>query len=690
MLFDLDSSQTQLVRRPRAEVIAQIGDGSAALVLEHGFDLHPHPGQLSEKQKQRRDKLMRLIGPLLEEAPEIFDDAVRGSAVARIERQRQAARTKEEKERFATAKTIHKALDHYWRRGMTLNALTPRFASCGKGKRNPGEKKLGRPRLEGVAPGVNVTKEIEEIFEKGLSRYYASRPAARRKISLKDAYRLMVRDFFQEPFSDRDTGRTLYRVKTQWAETGYPSMRQFRYWYNRREDLLTIRRRRVGGSRYDKDMRGILGTAVAGLMGAGSRFEIDSTPIDINCVSEINRRIPVGRPTFYQVTDVLTKLICGVYVGFENASWLAANLAVRNVVENKVEFCAKYGISIRPEEWPCQGLMPARFMCDRGEWEGYDATGFVAKSGVTVELAAPYRGDQKGSGEKKFDMFHRLLRTELDGMVQKKHRERGDPKYEREAILTLREVTSAVIQVVLHLNNFNKLVDYPRSREMIADDIRAIPRDMWNWSVERGMVELSRTSWSHIEFSMLPVCKASTTSKGYKFRDHYYQPIDLRHQSRFDRARQGSSKKVTVSYDPLCNSRLWLHSDEEACGFVLLELTSRSEGTANTSFQEARAIKQDDAVHTQRHQATQDASFAAMTSNLKRTNGAARSQRKGNLTSADMQGQKSNREVERVLERQRRHGVGNDQEAASNVVPIINSRPRDDYFDADAAFFNRD
>jgi hypothetical protein len=121
-----------------------------------------------------------------------------------------------------------------------------------------------------------------------------------------------------------------------------------------------------------------------------------------------------------------------------------------------------------------------------------------------------------------------------------------------------------------------------------------------------------------------------------------------------------------------------------------LELTSRSEGTAQISFQEARAIKQDDAVHTQLHQAEQDASFATLTSNLKRTNSAARSQRKGNLTSADMQGQKSNREVERALERQRRHGADNEQVAASNVVPIIKSRPRDDYFDADAAFFNRE
>lgn len=652
VLFDLDAPNTSLHRRERDQVVEELRSGAARLVPVHGFDLHPNPARLTEAQKSRRDKLMGLIDPLLQRGPDIFDDQVRGRLIADIERQQLAA-TREEKAQFASAKTLHQAFDRYWRRGMSVNALTPSFEKCGVGKRKPGPTKLGAPVTPGMKPGVNVTPAIEKIFQKGLNRYYVAKRHARRKVSLKAAYDLMVGDFFLDTVIDPLTGRTTHPPKAEWAETGYPTFRQFRFWYDKRDDLLGIRRKREGASRYDKDMRAIVGTSVAGLMGVGSRFEIDSTPLDIGCVSEIDRTVSVGRPTFYQVTDVLSKLICGVYVGFEIASWMAAGLAVRNVVEDKVAFCSRYGVVIEPEEWPCEGVVPARFMADRGEWEGYSATEFVAKSTVTVEVASPYRGDQKGSGEKKFDQFHRLFKAHLDGMIEKKVQERGDADYRRDAVLTLPEVTTCVIEVARFLNNHNKLVDYPRTREMIAERVRAVPVELWRWCRERGMDELSRVSVRQIEFAMLPVAKATVTPMGYKFRKLFYKPASREQWTVFDKARQDGVSSVDISYDPLWTTNVWLHDPAADEGHLELELTDRTSAAADISFEDWKALCTDDRVDTGIRMPAYHGGLARAARSMAGTNKAANDDRPAKLTGAQAQGSKQARTQERGLERQR-------------------------------------
>lgn len=677
VLFDLDAPDTKLHRRARVEVVEELNSGAARLVTARGFDHHPNPARLTDAQKSRRDKLMGLIDPLLQRGPDIFDEKVRGRLIADIERQQLAA-TREEKARFASAKTLHQAFDRYWRRGMSVNALTPSFENCGKGKRTPGPTKLGAPVTPGMKPGVNVTPAIEKIFQQGLNRYYVAKRHARRKVSLKAAYDLMVGDFFLDTVIDPLTGRTSHPVKVEWAETGYPTFRQFRFWYDKRDDLLGIRRKREGASRYDKDLRAIVGTSVAGLMGVGSRFEIDSTPLDIGCVSEIDRTVSVGRPTFYQVTDVLSKLICGVYVGFENASWMAAGLAVRNVVEDKVAFCRRYGVSIEPEEWPCEGVVPARFMADRGEWEGYDATGFVAKSTVTVEVASPYRGDQKGSGEKKFDQFHRLFRAHLDGMIEKKVRERGDADYRRDAVLTLPEVTACVIEVARFLNNHNKLVDYPRTREMIAERVRAVPVELWRWCRERGMDELSRASVRHIEFAMLPVAKATVTPMGYKFRKLFYKPASREQWAVFDKARQGGVPSVDISYDPLWTTNVWLHDPTADDGHLELELTDRTSGAADISFEDWKALCADDRVDTGLRMPAYHGGLARMARSLDGTNRAANDDRPAKLTGSQAQGGKEARSKERARERQRQPRSLRPEPAVPQKPPIEAVRPVDE------------
>ena len=635
-LFDMDAKYSRFDRHLREDVLDDINNGHAEIVLGHSYDLMPNPAALSPAQTRRRDKMMRAVAPLIEQAPEIFEDRKRGRMVAALA--------------TPSAKTVHKALYRYWKNGMTANALVPSFNVCGTSPRKPGDAKLGRPRAKGFPCGVNITPDVAQIFDGAIKRLYRSN----RRNSLKAAYNQMIAEKFVDVVDDGGTGRSRSVVKAEYRETGLPSYRQFTYWYSKRDDILEIRRKRVGGSRYDKDMREVVGTATKGLYGCGSRFQIDSTPLDLGCVSEINPTAYIGRPTFYQVTDTVSSMICGIYVGLENASWAAASIAVSNVVEDKVAFCARYGVKIEPEEWPVVGALPARIMADRGEFEGYDATGFTDKSSVTVETTAPYRGDQKGTGEKKFDMVHSLLKGRLDGFVEKDHAERGDDDYRLSARLTLNQVVAAVIRAVIFLNNSHKLVDRPRSRKMIADRVPAIPREIWNWSHRHGLTEMRRAGAMAAAFALLPVGDAQTTKEGYLFRGLLYLPVDGSDRDKFAFARQNGRTPVKVSWDPLRTTNIYLHDKDADCGFKVMVLSGKSEQYANVAFAEVAELKRLDAVHTAVHEIDEAEGFAELDKAFRDINKVARQNRRTKLKARDLAGTKENRKAAVGRERETR------------------------------------
>lgn len=306
-------------------------------------------------------------------------------------------------------------------------------------------------------------------------------------------------------------------------------------------------------------------------------------------------------------------------------------------------------------------------MADRGEFESHHATELAAKSGVTVELAAPYRGDQKGSTEKKFDQFHIELRARIAGMTEKKVKERGDIDHRRDAILTVSELTSAMIAVALYLNNHHELVSYPLTREMVRDHVPPIPAHLWRWCVERGMTELKRAPVTHVEFAMLPVKNATVTAYGYRFQNLYYKPAGRAHDHHFDKARQDGVDHVAVSYHPLRTNNIYLHDRSAEHGFVVLELTDRSSGYADTAFADVGALMQSARAERSHRQFAETEGHAKMSAHLAKINAKAMAQRKHKLAQSDLSGIKQNRTDERERERAAREGS----------VPVTSFAPTD-------------
>ena len=661
-LFDLGAKGTSFSRWSRDELEAKVRAGDVGVGDRARHDAFHLDTALTDKQKTHRDGLLQVVLPLVGRAPEIFDDRARGKVVAQLER-----------DKVRSAKTVHAALDRWWRGGMVADALVPAFRNCGTGAAREGARKRGVQQPKGTPQGVPITPAIKDVFQKAIEKHYGNR----RENPLSLVYEKMKAEAWIDRVRDRNTGLWVETVKPEFAVSGFPTLRQFRYWYSQHPDRLMHRRKRKGDIVYAKDLRPTTGSAREGLFGPGSRWEIDATELEIGCVSDIDKRSFVGVPGLYQVVDVDTGLIVGIYVGLENASWMGAGLAVRNAVEDKVAFCRRFDIDIEEREWPSHGFLPTRLTADNAEFKGDKATEFSAKSMVAVENARSCRGDDKGTVEGRFNVLKTELRLHLPGLRTKGHASPDGVDWSKEARLTLRQVTQAVIRTVILVNN-RIIKSRLQTRAMMEDRIMPVPTEMWAWKVRRNMQELKACDMARAEFAMLPVANATITGDGFKFKKLLYAGEDPRDDA-FAFAKQDGVGHAKVSYDPIFNTHIFVHRGtaelreaRRAGGvpgplFRRVSLTGDSREYRDTSFTDSSRMlseRENEIKRRQQVDAERRAAFEAATEALKRQANAARPNA---LTGPEVRREVGNKATALVEEREVRPSSLRPDEA--RVVP---------------------
>ena len=96
-----------------------------------------------------------------------------------------------------------------------------------------------------------------------------------------------------------------------------PNVRQLRHYIRTHYHHSHGSRTRKGEHNWLLQGRAILGHGDHGTQGPGDKYQVDATVADVFLVSQYDRRRIVGRPVIYFVIDVWSRLIVGVYVGFE-------------------------------------------------------------------------------------------------------------------------------------------------------------------------------------------------------------------------------------------------------------------------------------------------------------------------------------------------------------------------------------
>lgn len=502
---------------------------------------------IMEKYKMFRNSILGMLSPAisLKNEPAIYFRENRGTIVKEIARQMNISSV-----------TVYKHLRRYWQRGKNINALLPDFLNCGgKGKfRVWGEKKTGRPRNypEINGEGINITSQVKKVFEMSVSRFYHTN----RENTFSAAYELMLKEFFTITHQN-STGEL---VPVLLPLNSIPTIRQFRYWYEKERNIKKMIQSRKGAKKFELNHRAILGKSDYGITGPGSKYQIDATVGDVYLVSRFNRSWIIGRPVIYFVIDIFSRMIAGMYVGLEGPSWVGAMMALANAMTDKVKFCREYDMEITDDDWSCHHV-PEAILADRGELEGRNIETLINSLNVRVENNPPYRADWKAIVEQYFKTVKMKVKPFLPGFVITDSKERGGRDYRLDAKIDIYQFTKIIIKCVLVHNNEHRLDAYGLDEDMIADNLNPIPKEIWDWGIGNRSGRLRTFPEDIIKLNLMPSEKATVTAKGIKFRNMYYCCHKALKDSWFENARNKGSWKVDIAFDPRNMSKIYLRGE---------------------------------------------------------------------------------------------------------------------------------
>ncbi|WP_318457549.1 transposase [Photobacterium leiognathi] len=411
--------------------------------------------------------------------------------------------------------SLHRALNLYWKYGQNISALIPAYKnSGGLGKsRLAGNKKRGSP-IQMLTPsieapiGVNTNENDKFIFIKAMKRFGAKG----KQVTFSKVYNLMLKEFYAEELISADTER---------REAKIPTYRAFIYWVNKLIPKQELIKKQTTPGYFDRNYRGLNGAATDHTEVPGSCFELDATVLDVHVVSEFRRNHVLGRPTVYCVIDKESRMIVGLHVSMEYASWRAGRQALINSFTSKKDYCDQYDITIEENEWPCHHI-PQRLLCDRGEFICKEAENLAVPLIGHLSIASPYRADMKGTIEQRFNILNEKLVHDLVGTTRGRQYIRGDRDPRLDAALTLKEINGLLIDAILEHNSsvFEDLAG--QTSLLIESDLSPTPINYWNIHMQKHRHALSRTDEAQMRVMLLPKEWVSMTSKGIRLNDDMY------------------------------------------------------------------------------------------------------------------------------------------------------------------------
>jgi putative transposase len=505
---------------------------------------------LNDAERAIYDSRKELIAPFLDPKNDrwIFDDTYRGKLV-----------TQQMKKLNRPRKAVLRWIYHYLKYGMILGSLNCGFSRRGGfGKRkSAGKKKRGRPTnavLTGhdeSKTGINITGEICKLFQTFKDIYY--------NIKNGQGLAFVLRRVIEAMFSTIAIGEN--------GETKYipmanaPTARQLYYWHKKDGDALAELQNREGSRKFNLNHRGLGGRAAQNCNGPTDKYELDSTVLDLYCLSSFNRGWIIGRPILYFVVDTYSRMIVGFHLALSGPNWNEARIALFNAFSNKVEFCAKAGIQITEKDWPCEYLSQT-VLVDRAEMRAHKPNGLIVGLGVDVDLAPPFRGDFKSVVERRFRIINDLAIKWMPGAVRARGLERGERDYRLDAALTLEDVKKVIIRCVLYHNNHTEYPDL-LTRQMINDGIAPTPLAMWNWGLENAMGSPRKENPRNIYCHLLRKGTATVKADGIEWNGNRYTCDSEIAENWRAKARNSGRWTIPIRWLPDSTNHIWYHDERE-------------------------------------------------------------------------------------------------------------------------------
>lgn len=407
-----------------------------------------------------------------------------------------------------------------------------------------------------------------------------------------------------------------------------PTVAQIRYLLQKVLTVAQQFRSRFTEAEFKNNHADASGSVSEDTAGPGDVYEIDATIVDLFVVAHADRATIIGKPTLYLVIDRKTRLIVGFYISLENASWNEAKLAIMSIAGDWEALCRRLGVPYKASDWPAAGVLPNRFVGDRGEMLSY------ASDVICEELAIPITNPPALAARRKCIVeggFHTTqvpLRDNVPGYEpQSNVTKRRGKKYDRDASLTLDELAAIYLHVVIAHNN-KVMTNYPLTPQEVLRGDRASPVNLWQKGIQSSMGSLPRYQYSTLQRALMNVEEALVTQYGVRFRECVYT---FRHPAFKDwvsRASIRGSFRVRVAFSPGLVDEIIVLDPSDGRKQYIGELAPASQHFTGYSYAEVKAITKEKARLDRQGQHGNTASNVGLSEDIEAVSNPARARTK--------------------------------------------------------------
>lgn len=445
------------------------------------------------------------------------------------------------------------------------NGLLPWYDRCGSpGKQKISRVKTGRPIspreiAQGREPGLNCDEHARVHFALGWKKFKV------RGVSVRTAFHKTLETWFVKSVSwdGADAKVTLQPDAQKY------NVKQFEYWGRHSEEALSA----IAISRGETAKRRIYlrrqGKAKDRHLTVNGEAFIDSTSCDQTLVSSAYRLKVLSSPWRTDVQGAATDYIFGHHVGFESPSQATAMMAILHAAEDKVEYCARFGIKIEPRDW--LKMTFRQFVMDNGEGKGQLTMHTLEGMESGASFGGAYDAINKGPLESRHASTQAHVDHLMPGSTMGRRAERGEPSRNSLARINFFEYMPRLIKHVLFHNN-EEIITLP-TIEMRRDGVEPTRRGVVEWMIANGYTTSAPTDLQALRIRCLPRLQACIQPDGVHLYDPTYNGKRIIRQlvygsewlRRSGSLAAGRRSRIEAHVNPSDLSRIWINLEGLKC-----------------------------------------------------------------------------------------------------------------------------
>ncbi len=432
----------------------------------------------------------------------------------------------------------------YFQSGLQAYALADyRTHGSNRGKEHSQGQKLGKKSEFFPDQGIPIDDEVRKYFDEALATYLQCDC-----MTMKDAY-------------DEMNSLHYYDLETChiFPESQRPTLRQFTYYVEKQITATDKALKMTNLQNYRNNCRLLRSDSSHNAFKPGQVVEIDALEPDVAVLSMLDLKQSVGRPYVYFMIDVATRVILAFSISFDTNSKRALGNLFLNLIDNKVDYCARYGLTLNdPELWP-SGILPRQIRADKGsdfmsDW----FADFCRANNIELQNVPPGTGSMKGVVERSFRQMHSQLNRYLDhyGRIVKSY----DSQHNQEAVLTIEQYTAMMIDYVLW-HNSHEMKHFRRNRAQIEAGVQASPKELWKYGVQTQTPPRQIIHRNDYLYSLMEPIKAKISRYGITYDGLNYWPQNDREMEADMLAAGNKTKPLDAKIDSRCIDAIYYTRD---------------------------------------------------------------------------------------------------------------------------------